>query len=170
MSLYVPRLPFAFDPLVAEAKRRARQRRLLVALLVIVAAGATLGIALTRPWSGGGAQVVRRYVFAVKAVNSSRVVNHVSYVSLGSPVVLRRKKLARTPLFDISGGFYLTKASPHGSVLCSFTKRIADSYTFPDANRKAVTVDVYGRRAPSLLVARICTAFKSFSLSYLEPH
>jgi len=109
---------------------------------------------------------VRRYVFAVKAVDSSRIVNDVSYVSLGSPVVLARKMLTRTALFDITGGFYLTKTSPRGSVLCSFDKTITDSNTFSNANGKTVNVEVYGRKASPRLAARICTAFKSFSLSY----
>jgi hypothetical protein len=48
MTLRVPRLPFSLDPLMAEAKRRARQRRLLVALVavVLVAAGAVLTVEL----------------------------------------------------------------------------------------------------------------------------
>jgi hypothetical protein len=48
MTLHVPRLPFSLDPLIAEAKRRARQRRVLVALVlaVVVAAGAVLGFEL----------------------------------------------------------------------------------------------------------------------------
>jgi hypothetical protein len=45
MTAHVPRLPVCLDPLVAEAKRRARQRRVLVALVVVVvvAGGAALG-------------------------------------------------------------------------------------------------------------------------------
>jgi hypothetical protein len=45
MTLHVLRLPFGLDPLIAEAKRRARQRRVLVALIAVsvVAAGAVLG-------------------------------------------------------------------------------------------------------------------------------
>lgn len=48
MTLHIPRLPFALDPLIAEAKRRARQRRVLVALIavVVVAAGAVLTVEL----------------------------------------------------------------------------------------------------------------------------
>jgi len=42
------------------------------------------------------------------------------------------------------------------------------SATFPNANGKTVTVEVYGRRASQLLTARICTAFRTFSLSYLQ--
>jgi hypothetical protein len=155
--------------LIAEAKQHMRHRRGLVALLIIVAAGAVVGATLH--WSGGGTQTgpMRRYIFTVKAVNTSRVVNDVSYVSLSSPVALPRKKLTRAPLFDITGGFYLTAASARGSVLCSFPKGITDSTTFPEANGKTVTVTVFGKRAPASLTARICAAFKSFSLSYV-PH
>jgi hypothetical protein len=48
MTLHLPRLPFSLDPLMAEAKRRARQRRMLVALVVsaVVAAGAVLAVEL----------------------------------------------------------------------------------------------------------------------------
>ena len=48
MTMRLPRLPLSLDPLIAEAKRRARQRRLLVALVavVVVAAGAVLAVEL----------------------------------------------------------------------------------------------------------------------------
>jgi hypothetical protein len=38
MTAHLPRLPFSLDPLIAEAKRRARQRRLLLAVVCAVAA------------------------------------------------------------------------------------------------------------------------------------
>lgn len=45
MISHVPRLPFSLDPLMAEAKRRARQRRVLVAVIAVavVTAGGVLG-------------------------------------------------------------------------------------------------------------------------------
>jgi hypothetical protein len=48
MTVRVPRLPFSLDPLLAEAKRRARLRRLLVALVavVVVAAAVVLTVEL----------------------------------------------------------------------------------------------------------------------------
>lgn len=48
MTVRVPRLPLSLDPLMAEARRRARQRRLLVTLaaVAVVAAGAALGLEL----------------------------------------------------------------------------------------------------------------------------
>jgi hypothetical protein len=39
MELRVPRLPFSLDPLIAEAKRRANRRRLLLASLLVVLVG-----------------------------------------------------------------------------------------------------------------------------------
>jgi hypothetical protein len=46
MTLHIPRLPFSLDPLIAEAKRRMRRRRLFLAVLVLVGAGAVGGIVL----------------------------------------------------------------------------------------------------------------------------
>lgn len=44
MTAWVPRLPFSFEPLIAEAKRRARRRRLLAAVLLLLLAGGAAGI------------------------------------------------------------------------------------------------------------------------------
>jgi hypothetical protein len=48
MTAGSPHLPFSLDPLMAEARRRARQRRVLVTLVAsaVVAAGAVLGVEL----------------------------------------------------------------------------------------------------------------------------
>lgn len=59
MTFRVPRLPFSLDPLMAEAKRRARQRRMLTALALLLAGlGAGLAFAFGSPGgrspSGGG--------------------------------------------------------------------------------------------------------------------
>ena len=51
MTLHLPRLPsFAVDPLIAEAKRRMRRRRALLALLVLLGAGAVAGIVVQLFW------------------------------------------------------------------------------------------------------------------------
>jgi hypothetical protein len=50
MSAHVPTLPFEVDPLIAEAKQRARRRRLLIVGAVLAAAGAGWGLLA----SGGG--------------------------------------------------------------------------------------------------------------------
>ena len=52
MTVRVPHLPFSLDPLVAEAKRRARQRRMLVALAVLLA-GLALGLIFAFRSPGG---------------------------------------------------------------------------------------------------------------------
>src|SRR5262249_13224918 len=43
MTVQVPRLPFSLDPLIAEARRRARQRRFLLALVAVLVAVAVGG-------------------------------------------------------------------------------------------------------------------------------
>jgi len=45
MTIRALRLPFGIDPLIADAKRRARQRRVLVALAVVLVAGGGAGAA-----------------------------------------------------------------------------------------------------------------------------
>jgi hypothetical protein len=54
MLARLPRLPFALDPLIAEAKRRARQRRLLVCLGLGLLAALAAGLALALRQPGGG--------------------------------------------------------------------------------------------------------------------
>ena len=54
MTLHLPRLPITLDPLIAEAKRRARQRRLLASLALVVVAGAAIAsFGLRSPGSAG---------------------------------------------------------------------------------------------------------------------
>lgn len=91
----------------------------------------------------------------------------VKYVAILSPIALSRTKLARTPLFDATGEFHLTKATARGAVVCSFTKTIADSTTFPNANGANMTVKVYGGSSPDL-TSRVCKAFGTFSLNWLH--
>jgi len=44
MTVRASRLPFSLDPLMAEAKRRARQRRVVVAFGVVLLAGLAAGL------------------------------------------------------------------------------------------------------------------------------
>src|SRR4051812_17331075 len=48
------RFRFSLDPLIAEAKRRARQRRVLIALVVLLLAGLAAGLTLAPRAPGGG--------------------------------------------------------------------------------------------------------------------
>lgn len=61
MTAHVRRLPFALDPLIAEAKRRARQRRFLVVGALSVAA-LVAGLTLGFHWVGGGSHRVPKGV------------------------------------------------------------------------------------------------------------
>jgi hypothetical protein len=60
MTAHVPRLPFPLDPLIAEAKRRMRRRRLLGAVLILALAGGVTGA--TFALRGSGAQPPSRAV------------------------------------------------------------------------------------------------------------
>jgi hypothetical protein len=62
MTLHIPRLPFSLDPLIAEAKRRARQRRLLLAVLALVALGGAGALALgSSGWGSGSGGPAARF-------------------------------------------------------------------------------------------------------------
>jgi hypothetical protein len=54
MNVRLPRLPFAVDPLMAEAKRRARQRRLLVAAVAVLLVGGGAAGTMAALRSGSG--------------------------------------------------------------------------------------------------------------------
>jgi hypothetical protein len=53
MAVHAARLHFSLDPLIAEAKRRARQRRVLVAVVVLLVAAAGAGAAIVASSSPG---------------------------------------------------------------------------------------------------------------------
>ena len=55
MTVYLRRVPVSLDPLIVEAKRRARQRRLLLAVFALVMVGGALVAALAMRSSSGGA-------------------------------------------------------------------------------------------------------------------
>jgi hypothetical protein len=54
MTLHVPGLPFSLDPLIAEAKRRARRRSWLILFVLVAAAAAAAATLELRPASGSG--------------------------------------------------------------------------------------------------------------------
>jgi hypothetical protein len=78
MTLHVLRLPISLDPLIAEAKRRARQRRLLLAALgVVVAAGAVIGVTL----ASRGSDRPRTAIVGTPGCHASQL--HLSWRSAG---------------------------------------------------------------------------------------
>ncbi len=54
MSAHAPRLPWSLDPLIAEAKRRARRRRWLILSVLVVAVAAVAATLALRSASGSG--------------------------------------------------------------------------------------------------------------------
>lgn len=74
MTVHVPGLPFSLDPLMAEAKRRMRKRRVHIAVLVVLIGGGAsgAGVALTssspvRSVSGACGGWTGYYAYAVPA-------------------------------------------------------------------------------------------------------
>jgi hypothetical protein len=57
MSVGVPALPLGLDPLIAEAKERARRRRLIAAGLIALAAGITVAGVLSFGAGGGSGEI-----------------------------------------------------------------------------------------------------------------
>jgi hypothetical protein len=137
MTLRVPRLPFALDPLIAEAKRRARQRRFLTIsalLLVVVATGLTLGL---RPSGGsptGG--------FATSAAST-----RVGELAVPIPPDFHRyyfragvsRTGARRPVIGVLTTDYRLPRSP-GDVLSNWASLSSDG---PPANRVALKVGLW---------------------------
>lgn len=101
MLARLPRLPYALDPLIAEAKRRARQRRLLIwlSLALLIALGVGLTVAL--PPSGGGSNGV-----SPAAAGSLRE---------GSPFVSVPKIERARPLRSMSGSHPLRRGTRVGN-------------------------------------------------------
>jgi hypothetical protein len=96
MTLHAPRMPLLLDPLIAEAKRRGRQRRFLAALyalfLVALAAGLTFGLRSSGGGPSGGG-------FATTGVSARA----------GALVVPIQRGFHR---YDIRGGIFRTGTRP----------------------------------------------------------
>lgn len=119
MTLRVPRLPFSLDPLIAEAQRRARRRRLLLALGVAAGSVVAVTFALQSgagpggPRSPGGAVSGGRVsnegpVLAggLAPVTGGRVVATVTADSTEVGQRVRITQVATAPI-DGSGNFVL---------------------------------------------------------------
>lgn len=86
MLARLPRLPFALDPLIAEAKRRARRRRWLSLLALVVVAIAAVATLELRSASGSG----------VAAAAAGRPVTHVVIQDLPASVYFNLKTGRKT--------------------------------------------------------------------------
>ena len=83
MTAHVPRLPFPLDPLIAEAKRRMRQRRLLLATLIVALAGIGAGATLALRGPGGSSP-------APAGAGHGSAVANIGGFSLSYPVAWKR--------------------------------------------------------------------------------
>jgi hypothetical protein len=54
MTARVTGLPLSLDPLMAEAKRRMRRRRVVASVVVLALAGVTVWLGVGEPWNGSG--------------------------------------------------------------------------------------------------------------------
>jgi hypothetical protein len=120
MTVHIPRLPFSLDPLVAEAKRRARQRRMLVALIAVavVAVGAALGFELRG--LGSATQVPANLTVLAVADTGGRALFHLRCDPAGGNVAAPARACAAIaaqpslvtnpkPFYDFgSNGWYFT--------------------------------------------------------------
>lgn len=116
MTVQVPRLPFSLDLLIAEAKRRMRKRRALVAVLVVVsiagAIGATFGLRASHPVATRsfvatrplGRAFVRQTYFASwgAGVTGPPDVHFVSLGRFAIGIVLRNEASQRVTLTGVS--------------------------------------------------------------------
>ena len=83
MTVHAGRPTFSFDPVIAEAKRRMRQRRLLVAALIVALAGIGAGATFALRGPGGSSPT------PAGAGHGSAVAN-IGGLSLSYPVAWRR--------------------------------------------------------------------------------
>jgi Tol biopolymer transport system component len=131
MTLHVPRLPFSFDPLIAEAKRRMRWRRLLLAVVVLGIAAAAMAAAAFTLQSGSrspasvppvarSAPPADAIVFASAASDSLDARSEIAYVPatggtvislLGAP---KKTMAAAEPHWSPDGSRIAFVRSPRG--------------------------------------------------------
>lgn len=104
MTVWVPRLPIAVDPLIAEAKQRARRRRFAVACLVVAGASVALGFSLP-PRSGGPAQPFGNSTAARTPESTVSASGYIGPLRLDRSSVVDIRRFAGTPDFDGVGSF-----------------------------------------------------------------
>jgi Flp pilus assembly protein CpaB len=104
VTQYVPRLPFSLDPLIAEAKRRARHRRLVVVALVVGLSGGAAGAAYLSQQRDGGPSV--RVLVAKSFVQKGTTGDAIGGASL--------YQVVRIPRYKVEPGALLNPATLHG--------------------------------------------------------
>jgi hypothetical protein len=76
MTVRIPRLPFSVDPLMAEAKRRARQRRVLTVLAAVVVAAVGVGLTVELRAMGSVTEVPAKLTILAVEQNGGRALFH----------------------------------------------------------------------------------------------
>jgi hypothetical protein len=117
MTVRVPTLPFALDPLIAEAKRRMRRRRALVAAVLVL--GVAAGVLATRPAGGMGsaqaAQALRQRLGGTdRYVCSHTVGPAVQGEPAWTYLCLNATHPQLSGYFVLSNGDRITKIGPAG--------------------------------------------------------
>jgi hypothetical protein len=97
MTLRLSRLPIALDPLIGEAKRRARRRRFLVAVSALTLVGLATVSALVLPSPGGGSRAAFAGQSRAGALAIPRGTDGIAVVVYG------RLSVATKTGFDIHG-------------------------------------------------------------------
>lgn len=109
MTVGVPRLPLSLDPLIAEAKRRARHRRLLVVLGGVLLAALVAGLALTLGLPSGPGGGRSSAGFNSASSSGSRASVNQARLERGGPVKLLPGRVSTDAL-----GVKATFEVPHG--------------------------------------------------------
>jgi hypothetical protein len=143
-------LPFGFDPLIAEAKRRMKRRRALVLVLSVAVAGTALGVAFAV--RGGPSEGPSASPFSTQRGGTVRSPG----VNIGSgPFLLSGS------LFDING--FKGDLSPfrkEASLGCFNNRHFADAFGIK--NRSHAPVTLLSARAPGSapgIAERVATQF-----------
>jgi hypothetical protein len=123
MTAQVRRLPFVLDPLMAEAKRRARQRRFLIALIVLALIGGAAGAFAAFRSPGGPPSSLPAALGGGSAQTRGTVLAQLPRLGISFRYPAGWRRLHCSPAFTVSGTrgvTYLTTARRAG---CSPSSR-----------------------------------------------
>lgn len=94
MTVGIPHLPFSLDPLMAEARRRARQRRVLLTLVALAVVGAGTVLAVELRGLGSVASVPAKLTVLAVRENGGRALFHLRCDPAGGNVARPAKACA----------------------------------------------------------------------------
>ncbi len=145
MTVRVPRLPLALDPLIAEAKRRMRRRRYLTALAVVAVAAGAATLAL-RPWQPprGGVSASSTYSGRLYAVTDVKR----AFAQLGWKLVPAQSQQKGIVIlraqWDVPGQNF--SAAPSGTVeVATLPGMVGSGPAFPGRRTSYANVTAFSR-------------------------